>query len=89
MEPAYLKTYRDGELAKRIERALKMLEACSLCPRDCGVNRLKGETGFCKTGRRTKVASYNAHFGEEAPLVGRHGSGTIFISSGSTVMPSR
>ena len=81
MEPAYLKTHHDGELAKRIEGTLKMMEACSLCPRDCGVNRLKGETGFCETGRRAKVASYNAHFGEEAPLVGRHGSGTIFMSS--------
>ena len=76
-----MKTYRDGELAKRIEAALKMLEACNLCPRDCGVNRLKEETGYCETGRRARVASYNAHFGEEAPLVGRHGSGTIFISS--------
>jgi putative pyruvate formate lyase activating enzyme len=45
------------------------------------VNRIKGETGFCQTGRKARVASYNAHFGEEAPLVGTHGSGTIFISS--------
>lgn len=81
MEPSYLKTYREGELAKRIEEALNMMEACNLCPRDCGVNRLKEETGFCETGRRARVAGYNAHFGEEAPLVGRHGSGTIFISS--------
>jgi putative pyruvate formate lyase activating enzyme len=57
------------------------MEACGLCPRNCGVNRLKDETGFCKTGRRAKVASCTAHFGEEAPLVGQYGSGTIFISS--------
>jgi putative pyruvate formate lyase activating enzyme len=81
VEPSYLKTYREGELAKRLERALDKLACCNLCPRDCGVNRLEGETGFCKTGRRVKVASYNAHFGEEASLVGQHGSGTIFISS--------
>jgi putative pyruvate formate lyase activating enzyme len=81
MEPAYLKTFQEGNLTTRIEEALKRMEACDLCPRDCGVNRMKGETGFCKTGRRAKVASYTAHFGEEAPLVGRHGSGTIFISS--------
>ena len=81
MEPAYLKTFQQGELAIRIEEALKRMEACDLCPRDCGVNRIKDETGFCETGRRAKVASYTAHFGEEAPLVGQHGSGTIFISS--------
>jgi putative pyruvate formate lyase activating enzyme len=58
-----------------------MMETCSLCPRACGVNRLEGETGYCRTGRNAKVASFNAHFGEEGPLVGRYGSGTIFISS--------
>lgn len=81
IEPSYLKLYRDGELTRRIETALDLMKSCSLCPRECGVNRLDGETGFCKTGRKAKVASYNPHFGEEAPLVGRHGSGTIFISS--------
>jgi putative pyruvate formate lyase activating enzyme len=81
MVPAYLKTFREGALAARIEEALKRMEACDLCPRNCGVNRLKGETGFCKTGRRAKIASYTAHFGEEAPLVGQNGSGTIFFSS--------
>ena len=80
-EPSYIRLYRTGELARRIEKALAMMESCLLCPRRCGVNRLKGETGFCQTGRKARVASYNAHFGEEAPLVGIHGSGTIFISS--------
>jgi putative pyruvate formate lyase activating enzyme len=80
-EPSYLRLYRTGELARRIEKALATLESCHLCPRKCRVNRLKGETGFCQTGRKARVASYNAHFGEEAPLVGAYGSGTIFISS--------
>jgi putative pyruvate formate lyase activating enzyme len=80
-EPSYIRLHANGELARRIERALAMMESCLLCPRHCGVNRLKGETGFCQTGRKARVASYNAHFGEEAPLVGTHGSGTIFISS--------
>lgn len=80
-EPSYLKLYREGELSKRIEKALSLLESCNLCPRACGVNRLEGEIGHCKTGRKAKVASYNAHFGEESPLVGSHGSGTIFMSS--------
>ncbi len=57
------------------------MEHCHLCPRNCGVNRLRGETGFCETGRKARVAGFNAHFGEESPLVGTHGSGTIFISS--------
>lgn len=57
------------------------MESCRLCPRRCGVNRLKDERGFCGTGRRARVASTSAHFGEESPLVGTHGSGTIFISS--------
>jgi putative pyruvate formate lyase activating enzyme len=80
-EPSYLKLYHEGELSLRLERALSLMESCALCPRECRVNRLEGERGFCRTGRKAKVASYNAHFGEEAPLVGRHGSGTIFISS--------
>jgi putative pyruvate formate lyase activating enzyme len=57
------------------------MESCHLCPRQCGVNRLEGETGYCRTGKRARVASFNAHFGEEAPLVGNSGSGTIFFSS--------
>jgi putative pyruvate formate lyase activating enzyme len=80
-EPSYLDLYRTGRLKERVEQGLLLAESCSLCTRECGVNRLKGEKGFCGTGRRARVASYNAHFGEEAPLVGRHGSGTIFVSS--------
>ena len=81
MEPSYLVLYRKGILAERVKEALNLLECCNLCPRECGVNRLEGETGYCKTGRKAIIASYNPHFGEESPLVGIHGSGTIFISS--------
>ena len=81
MEPSYLKLYRNGELSARLEKAIDMMEACHLCPRACGVNRLEGETGYCRTGRKARVASFNVHFGEEGPLVGRYGSGTIFLSS--------
>lgn len=81
MQPSYIRLYRDGELAARLQKAFSLIEACHLCPRACGVNRLEGERGFCETGRKAKVASYNAHFGEEKPLVGRYGSGTIFMSS--------
>jgi putative pyruvate formate lyase activating enzyme len=80
-EPSYLRLHSEGLLKERVQRALAVLESCRLCPRNCGVNRLRGELGFCETGRKVAVASYNAHFGEESPLVGRSGSGTIFISS--------
>jgi len=81
MEPSYIKLKREGRLRERIELGLALMESCRVCPRACGVNRLEGEKGFCKTGRKARVASHNAHFGEESPLVGRHGSGTIFMSS--------
>jgi len=80
MKPSYIALYQDGTLRDRAKEALARLASCDLCPRDCGVNRLEGETGFCGAGRKIKIASYNAHFGEEAPLVGRFGSGTIFLS---------
>ena len=81
MIPSYLRLYRKGELTVRLKEALSLMNPCRLCPRECGVNRLEGETGFCRTHRKARVACYNAHFGEEKPLVGRHGSGTIFLSS--------
>ncbi|HID06306.1 MAG TPA: radical SAM protein, partial [Armatimonadetes bacterium] len=79
-EPAYMKAYADGILAGRVEQALKMLEECKICPRNCGANRLKGELGFCKTGRYAMVSSYFPHFGEEDCLRGWRGSGTIFFN---------
>lgn len=80
-EPSYRKLCSTGELETRVKEALALMAPCRLCPRKCGVDRLNGEIGYCRTGRNARVASYNAHFGEEAPLVGRHGSGTIFLSS--------
>lgn len=80
-EPSYLRLYREGKLKDRIDQAIHLMRNCRLCPRECAVDRLSGETGFCRIGRKAKVASYNAHFGEESPLVGRSGSGTIFFSS--------
>lgn len=57
-----------------------MLEECCLRPCHCGVNRLAGESGKCHITTRVMISSYGHHFGEEAPLVGRHGSGTIFFT---------
>lgn len=80
-EPAYLKLYQTGELKSRAQQLQAMMEACVLCPRQCGVNRLKGETGFCRSpGTALIVSSAHPHFGEERPLVGHHGSGTIFLA---------
>lgn len=80
-EVSYLKLHREGKLAGRVDAALDLLKGCRLCPRDCGCDRMDGETGFCCGGRLAKVASFGPHFGEEAPLVGLRGSGTIFMSS--------
>ncbi len=77
---SYIALHENGELEKGIERAYRILEKCSLCPRKCGVNRLKGEKGFCQVGRLPQVSSSGPHFGEEPPLVGRTGSGTIFFT---------
>ncbi len=80
-EAAYIETHRKNGLKRRIEKANKILEECCLCPRKCKVNRINDEKGICRTGRLPMVSSFNPHFGEEAPLVGRHGSGTIFITN--------
>ena len=69
-----------NELQTRVQTALDLLDSCVVCPRQCQVNRLENERGFCQTGRWAQVASYNLHFGEEAPLVGDNGSGTIFFA---------
>jgi len=79
-EPAYIKTYETGSLNKKTEKAYQALNACRLCPRECGVDRTAGKTGICLTGEKAVVCSFNAHFGEESPLVGTNGSGTIFFT---------
>jgi len=78
--PGYVRLAESGELAHRAKALYSFYRNCHLCPRRCGTNRLKGETGVCGATSRVRVASAHPHFGEEAPLVGRHGSGTIFFS---------
>lgn len=80
MNPSYLKLYNSGELEKRIEDAYRILESCHLCPRKCGINRLKNELGACRTGKNAIVSSYFLHHGEEPPISGTNGSGTIFFT---------
>ncbi|MDF1590909.1 MAG: radical SAM protein [Desulfobacterales bacterium] len=80
VEPTYIDTFKKGLLREKIETACRILDSCRLCPRACGVDRNSERTGICKTGKDAVVSSYNAHFGEEAPLVGKRGSGTIFFT---------
>ncbi|GAG65952.1 unnamed protein product, partial [marine sediment metagenome] len=78
--PRYL-NIKEEEFDRRIEKAYKLLSPCEVCPRKCGVKRLEGERGFCRSDEEVIVSSYNAHFGEEPPLVGNFGSGTIFFTN--------
>jgi putative pyruvate formate lyase activating enzyme len=78
---AYLELYHSGKLAERVEAARALLKNCRLCPRRCGINRLVNEKGQCYTGKLAVISSYGPHFGEEAPLVGTCGSGTIFFTN--------
>lgn len=76
----YLALYQSGELLQRVREAYRRLAVCDLCPHDCGVNRIKGERGICGAGLKPRIASANVHRGEEPPISGTKGSGTIFLS---------
>lgn len=76
----YIDLYNSGELLQRVKSAYARLRECDLCPHDCGVNRFKGATGICRSGLKPKIASANLHRGEEPPISGSRGSGTIFLS---------
>jgi putative pyruvate formate lyase activating enzyme len=78
--PSYLKI-SPAEWDDRLKKLYSILESCSLCPRKCGANRIQGETGFCRSGADLIVSSIGPHFGEEKPLVGRGGSGTVFLTN--------
>jgi putative pyruvate formate lyase activating enzyme len=79
--PAYVRAHKSGQLKERGLILWEIMSNCSLCPRQCGVNRLAGERGFCQANSNLEISSYHPHFGEETPLVGRGGSGTIFFSN--------
>lgn len=76
----YIDLYNSGELQQRVKSAYARLISCDLCPHDCGVNRLRDEKGICRSGLKAKLASANLHRGEEPPISGNRGSGTIFFS---------
>ncbi len=78
--PAYLNLHRSGELNRRAQELWDVMKQCALCPRQCGANRLKGERGFCRSTSKLETSAFHPHFGEERPLVGRGGSGTLFLT---------
>ncbi len=80
-EPMYVKLHRDGTLKARADVMWDMMRACSLCPRDCGTNRIRGRRGDCNANANLEVSSFAPHFGEENELVGTHGSGTVFFTN--------
>lgn len=78
--PSYL-NLSPGEFEARVAELYKLLESCTLCARRCKVDRTKGEKGFCRSGMEPLVSSFFPHFGEEDPLRGSHGSGTVFLAN--------
>jgi len=80
-EAAYIALHKSGELKKRADKLWVMMDECTICPRDCKAKRNKGQKGVCGASSKLVVSSYHPHFGEERPLVGKGGSGTIFFSN--------
>ncbi len=79
--PAYLRLLESGELTTRVEALEALLKGCTVCPLDCGNNRLNDELARCYSGRLPIVSSYTPHFGEEPPLTGTRGAGNIFFGN--------
>lgn len=80
MLPVAQNLHAHGRLVPRAQSLRRLLSSCTLCPRLCKVDRLAGEIGICGVGALARIASYGPHFGEEEVLVGRNGSGTIFMA---------
>jgi putative pyruvate formate lyase activating enzyme len=79
-EASYIETFKKGLLREKVEKASEMLRSCALCPRECRVDRLSGQLGICKTGKKAYLNCYKAHFGEEPSLIGDTGSGAFFFT---------
>jgi putative pyruvate formate lyase activating enzyme len=79
--PAYLDLYESGELERRVQALERMLFSCTVCPLDCGNNRMENQLARCFSGRLPIVSSYTPHFGEEPALTGKHGAGNIFFGN--------
>jgi len=79
-QPAYLKLLSSGDFKRRVKQAYELLSICEVCAWECPVDRRAGKIGVCRTGMHARVSSYGPHHGEEDPLRGRQGSGTIFFT---------
>jgi len=79
IHPEYINT-SNQKLLQLKEELFNNLSCCTLCPNNCKVNRLSGKVGKCKAPIKTTIASYSVHNGEEPPISGTKGSGTIFFS---------
>ena len=79
--PCYLERLSPGDLKRRVEQLREMMRECVICPRECGARRMEGRYGVCRSTSELMISSAAPHYGEEPPLVGRRGSGTIFITS--------
>lgn len=81
LDPKFQSLIKTGELKLRVEKLEKLLESCTICPKDCGNDRLKDEIAACYSGRLPIVSSYTPHFGEEPALSGKNGAGNIFFGN--------
>jgi len=80
IRPAFAELAESGELQRRATEAMRSLACCKLCPRECGVDRLAGQVGYCRAGASARVYRRMVHNGEEPPISGASGSGTVFLS---------
>ena len=80
-EPSYLRLHQNGELKQRGQELWDIMGDCKLCPRECGANKLSGERGFCQSTSKLEISAFHPHHGEEKPLRGTGGSGTIFLTN--------
>src|ERR1700682_2427163 len=80
-EPGYVRLLESGELAERVERLYELLSACTVCPRNCGNDRLAGVLASCASAERPVVSAYAPHSGEEPPISGTRGAGNIFFGN--------
>jgi len=80
-EPGYRRLHKTGELRSRADELWEIMAECRLCPRECGANRLAGERGICESNNELMISAHHPHLGEERPLVGRNGSGTVFLTN--------
>src|SRR5947209_2147657 len=81
MEPSFLKLLKANELERRVEQLEALLRSCTVCPKNCGNDRLNDEIAACYSGRLPIVSSYTVHFGEEPCLSGTRGAGNIFFGN--------